>query len=252
MSAPADFYDALAPLYHLIFADWEASVERQGAALDALLRQRWGQGPLAVLDVACGIGTQALGLARRGHRVTGSDISPAAVARARREAAARGLDIPFSVADMREARSRHTGEFDVVIACDNALPHLLGDDELLQALRQMHACARPGGGCLVTVRDYDREERIGVQVKPYGARDEDGARWLIWQVWEFHGDVYDLAMYFTADRGGDLCETRVFRSRYRALGTGELAGLMRRAGFESVERLDGIIHQPVLMGRRAG
>ena len=33
-----DFYDRLAPFYHLIFPDWEASIARQAAALDAVIR----------------------------------------------------------------------------------------------------------------------------------------------------------------------------------------------------------------------
>lgn len=31
------FYDELAPLYHLVYEDWEASVARQGSALGSLL-----------------------------------------------------------------------------------------------------------------------------------------------------------------------------------------------------------------------
>jgi hypothetical protein len=68
---------------------------------------------------------------------------------------------------MRAAHDHHGREFDVVIACNNAIPHLLSDDEILLAFRQMRDCTRPGGGCLVTVRDYDREERGTGLVKPY-------------------------------------------------------------------------------------
>lgn len=244
------FYDDLAPFYHLIFPDWDASIRRQAAALDTILRERWGDGRLSILDVACGIGTQALGLAALGHRVTASDLSAAEVERAREEARKRGLTIPFSVADMRRAAAHHQGPFDVVIACDNAVPHLLTDAELLAAFEQFFACTRPGGGCLITVRDYDREERTGVQVKPFGVRDEGGVRYLIWQVWEFRGEVYDLAMYFVADRGGADCVTRVMRSRYYAVGTDRLMALLRQAGFVDVERVDGGFYQPVLVGRR--
>ena len=97
------FYDQLAPFYHLIFPDWEASIQRQSAALEGILRERWGDDRLTILDVACGIGTQALGLAASGHRVTASDISAEAVRRAEREARQRALSIRFSVADMRRA-----------------------------------------------------------------------------------------------------------------------------------------------------
>jgi len=73
------------------------------------VQERWGEGRLSILDAACGIGTQALGLAAMGHRVTGSDLSVAAVERARRQARDRGLSIPFSVADMRHLRNHHRG-----------------------------------------------------------------------------------------------------------------------------------------------
>ena len=244
------FYNQLAPFYHLIFPDWQASIQRQAAVLDAIIRERWGEAPLDILDVACGIGTQALGLAALGHRLTASDVAAGAVARAQREARERSLEISFSVADMRQASAHHCRQFDLVIACDNAVPHLLTDEDLLTAFEQFFACARPGGGCLLTVRDYDREDRSGTQVKPYGVRAEGAVRYLVWQVWEFRGPVYDLAMYFVEDRGGPTCMTNVLRSQYYAVGTGELMALMRRAGFVQVERIDDRFYQPVLLGKR--
>ena len=69
---------------------------------------------------------------------------------------------------MRVAHDHHGREFDVVIACDNAIPHLPSDDEILLAFWQMRDCTRPGDGYLVTVRDYDREEPGTGLVKPYG------------------------------------------------------------------------------------
>lgn len=210
-----------------------------------------GDGRLSILDVACGIGTQALGLAALGHRVTASDLSAGAVKRAGREARSRGLAIRFSVADMRHAATHHQKQFDLVIACDNAVPHLLTDEALVAAFGQFLACTRPGGSCLITLRDYDREDRGGVQVKPYGVRDEGGVRYLLWQVWEFHGQVYDLAMYFVTDRGGSECTTQVMRSRYYAVGTDRVMELMRQVGFVQVERIDGRFYQPILLGRRS-
>ncbi len=85
-----------------------------------------------MLDAAVGIGTQALGLATHGFQVTGSDISPAAVQRAGGDAARRGIRLPCLVADVRALPVR-SATFDAVIACDNALPHLLSEDEIHQA-----------------------------------------------------------------------------------------------------------------------
>lgn len=246
----ADFYDKIAPFYHLIYPDWEASIGRQAAAIDGIVREAWGDGVKSVLDVACGVGTQSLGLAALGYAVTASDLSSDAVERARREAAARGVRVDFSVADMRDARGHHRGEFDLVIACDNALPHLLTDADLLGAFRELSLCVRPGGGCLISVRDYDKEERGGTQVKPYGLRVEGGRRYLVFQVWEFNGAIYDLSMYFIEDRGGADCITHVMRSRYYAVGVGRLIELMAEAGFRDVKRIDGRFFQPVLIGTR--
>jgi hypothetical protein len=89
-----------------------------------------------------------------------------------------------------------------------------------------------------------------VQVKPYGVRVEGGVRYLVFQVWEFHGEVYDLAMYFVEDRGGPEGRTRVLRTRYYAVGTDKLLSLMRRAGFGDARRLDGAFFPPVLIGKR--
>jgi SAM-dependent methyltransferase len=245
-----DFYDRLTPFYHLIFPDWDASIERQAVELGGIIRERWGAGARSILDVACGTGTQSIGLAMRGFAVTGSDLSARAVERARAEAQRRGVTIEFSVADMRSAHEHHARPFDVVIACDNAIPHLLNDEDLLLALRQMCQCTRPGGGCLVTVRDYEKEERGTGLLKPYGVRDRDGKRYIIFQVWDFQGEVYDLSMYFIVDDGTDRPTTHVMRSKYYAIGTTRLLELMRQAGFVSVERLDGPFYQPVLVGSR--
>src|SRR5579864_2101202 len=96
-----DFYDQLAGNYHLIFEDWEASIRRQASVLAAILKRECGPAAtVKVLDCACGIGTQALGLAKFGFQITACDLSPAAVERIRMEAEKRGLSVRTFVADM--------------------------------------------------------------------------------------------------------------------------------------------------------
>ncbi|HEV8711229.1 MAG TPA: hypothetical protein VGX03_00160 [Candidatus Binatia bacterium] len=72
--ATATFYDQLAPFYHLIYPDWEASVNQQTIALDSIIKEYWGERVESILDLACGIGTQALGLASLGYAVAASDV----------------------------------------------------------------------------------------------------------------------------------------------------------------------------------
>jgi SAM-dependent methyltransferase len=247
---PDEFYDQLAPFYHLIYPDWETSMTQQAAALDRIMQECWGAETTTILDVACGIGTQALGLARLGYQVTAADLSRAAVARARREAAARRLDLRCFVADMRHLAVSSRQHYDVVLACDNAVPHLLTDEDILTAFRGLYTCVRPGGGCLITVRDYDREDRTGIQVKPYGLRIEGRTRYLLFQVWEFCGTLYELALYCIEDRGGQDGITRILRTTYYAIGTETLMALMAQAGFRDVQRLEERFYQPVLIGTK--
>ncbi len=245
------FYDQLAPFYHLIYPDWKASVRHQGEQLSAVIAAEWPSSKTA-LDVSCGIGTQAIGLAMQGFSVQGSDLSTKEVERAKREASEFGVSIDFSVCDMREALAHHGTGFDIVLSCDNSLPHLLTDQDILISLKQMAACVSIGGGCVITVRDYNKEERGKNLVKPYGVRVENGNRYLLFQVWDFEGDRYDFTFYFVVENlSTGQTETHAMRSSYYAVGTSRLCELMEQAGFINVRRLDGVFYQPVLVGTRA-
>lgn len=251
MTDSSRFYAELTPFYHLIYQDWDKSIQRQASALDSVIREQWGRAR-TVLDVSCGIGTQAIGLAALGYKITASDLSPTEIERAKAEAAKRRLNIALSVADMREAFSHHARQFDVVISCDNSIPHLLTDADILAAFRQFRLCVRSGGGCIVSVRDYEKEDLSKQQVKPYGLREENGVRWLLWQVWDPHGATYDVTLYCVEDRGGAECRTHAMRTTYYAIGITRLMELMREAGFENVERLDGRFFQPLIVGMSSG
>jgi glycine/sarcosine N-methyltransferase len=151
----AAFYDGFAAEYHLVYGDdWDNAVDVQGAALARLIR-RARPSARDVLDCACGIGTQAIGLARRGYRVVGTDISPRSIERGRVEAVRLGANVAFDVADFRDL-DPVPGDFDVVMCCDNALPHLIDDADVDRALRAMRAKLRPGGLLVVSMRDFDR------------------------------------------------------------------------------------------------
>lgn len=248
MSVPA-FYDGLAPLYHLIFEDWNASVARQGKALAALIGECWGPGARSVLDAAVGIGTQALGLLALGFRVTGSDVSRVAVDRAQREAAARHLQLTCTVADFRALPVR-PASVDVVIVCDNALAHLETPGEIETALRQCFGCVRPGGGCLISMRDYGSPPPSGtVEVRPYGERVWEGRRYHLRQVWSWRGPRYDLSFEITPVDSAEDSAT-ILKSSCLAIPVARVAELMSSVGFQQVRRVDNRFFQPVLVGTR--
>src|SRR5512138_447826 len=143
------FYDQLSPFYKYIFQDWNASVERHATILDGVIREYFGVKVHSILDAACGIGTQTIGLAKKGYQITASDISEGAINRARQEATERNLSITFCVADMRRLQQTIQTKFDVVIACDNAVPHLLTDAEIGDAFREFYQVTSESGGCII-------------------------------------------------------------------------------------------------------
>jgi SAM-dependent methyltransferase len=239
------FYDQLAPFYHLLFEDWDASMARQAAVLDSLIRARWpGRRPVTV-DLAAGIGTQAIGLAGLGYSLTASDLSRRAVLRARQEAERRLVRFPVAVADFQSLPYRD-GAFDLAIAADNALPHLLSDTALRTAIRECYRCLRPAGGLLFSVRDYGPPPPMGtVEHHPYGWRRWGEQRYYVDQEWRWDGACYDFRI--TASRSPGDEPSYSFAGRYYAVPVVTLQSLCRAAGFVQVERMDGEYYQPVIV-----
>ncbi len=245
----AEFYDQLAPYYTYLYADWEASVRRQAAVLTGIVREFFGADAQRILDAACGIGTQSIGLAAAGYSLTASDISPVEVERARQIAQQRQLPIDFHVADMRQLRAVIPEQFDVVIACDNAVPHLLTDSDILQAFQQFHDCTTARGGCIISVRDYANLERGGQQLHPRLTHEVPGGRIVMFDRWEFDGDYYDLTIYAVEDRGQPAAVTHILRGgRYYCVTIDRLEQLLKQAGFQQVITLRERFFQPVLVG----
>ncbi|RDV11000.1 class I SAM-dependent methyltransferase [Arthrobacter sp. RT-1] len=238
MATPEEFYDALASEYHLLFADWWWAAQWHGRLIAGILAER-GITRGRLLDCTCGIGTQALPLATLGYDVTATDVSKAAVARARVEAAARGIDVAFKVCDVRDLRDHVDGTFDVVITCDNALPHLLTDEHLQRALGSIRACLRPRGLLLISLRDYDALRLTrpgGVSLSVHG---EAGSRHGSGQSWRWSADAeyVDIELFtFTEDAAGSW-RARSATTRYRALPRANLDERLISAGFHDVQWL---------------
>jgi SAM-dependent methyltransferase len=254
---PTGFYDGLAERYHLIFMDWAASRARQGEVLDRVIQAALGAGAKEVLDASCGIGTQALGLAARGHHVFASDISPASVARTEREATAAGLKFTgLAVADMRTLSDQLSQRFDVVLSCDNALPHLLEDAELAAAAHHLHAVLRPGGLLIATIRDYDAVETKPGAAVPTEMRvlGEGASRRVTFQVWTWAADgrSYEVEQFILQPQG-EGWSTMSVRTRYRALKREELSRALTDAGFVDVRwhmPQESGFYQPLVTARR--
>jgi SAM-dependent methyltransferase len=97
-----------------------------------------------LLDAGCGTGENALLAAGRGADVTGIDVAPTAIARARAKAAARGLAARFEVADALDL-GRLGLTADIVI--DSGVFHVFGDDDRARYVASLAGVLRPAGVC---------------------------------------------------------------------------------------------------------
>ncbi len=96
--------------------------------------------PCAVLDAGCGTGSLSVVLAGLGHRVTGIDLSPVMIARARAKAAAERLTVAFEVMDAAQPQLA-PGQFDALL-CRHLLWAL---PRPAQVLARWAALLRSGG-----------------------------------------------------------------------------------------------------------
>ena len=242
-------YEPFADHYHLIFDDWDQAIERQARILNKLLA---AQGcPLKILDCACGIGTQALGFARYGHRVVASDLSQAAVSRATREAERHGLAISFHVSDMTSMTEIADRDFDVVVAMDNALPHLSAE-QLVRAIKAVSSKLKPNGLFTASIRDYDALilQRPAMQQPAfYGS---EGRRRIVHQVWDWIDEArYTLHLFITTQSDQEWT-THHFVSEYRALQRIEVSRVLQSTGFQDVRWLmpsESGFYQPLVVAR---
>jgi len=89
-------------------------------------------GPLRVLDLACGTGKHLIEFARDGHRCHGIDQQEWKLEKAAEQARALGLDIGFTHADLRTLEL--PGKYDLVV-CLYAMSTMTTDEDAEAALR---------------------------------------------------------------------------------------------------------------------
>lgn len=247
-------YDEFAAHYDQIFENWEASIRQQAIVLAEILGRECGDTkPVCVLDCACGIGTQSLGLSAMGFEVTGCDVSSGAVQRARLEASKRGLTIPLWIANMERLSEIAQSNFDAVICMDNSLPHLETDEQLLQAAREAYGKLRPGGSFIGSIRDYDGliVERPTSQGPTF--HSDRGGRRIVFQVWDWLDERrYRFHLYITRSTESDW-QTFHFTSIYRAVLQSELRQILEHAGYSDVRWLspsESGFYQPIFIAHR--
>ena len=227
------FYDNLASQYDKLFLDWKSTTHEQAVILDKLFHDNGFDKSARVLDCACGIGTQAIGLASLGYSVTASDISDGELKEAKVRAEDNQVKIRFEHADFCALSEIVSEKFDIIICMDNALPHMLTKSSLEAAIRSITNQLVTGGMFVASIRDYDAILKDKPPYSPpYIHKTEKGQR-ISFQTWTWNDDRYKLTQYIIEDE--ETLKTSKFDCEYRATRREELAEILLSGGCSKVE-----------------
>ena len=227
------FYDNMASQYDKLFADWQATTREQAEILDRIFRSCGFDRTAGILDCACGIGTQAIGLAAIGYPVTASDISDGELAEAEKRAAQNNVSIRFAHADFCALSEAFAEPFDIVICMDNALPHMLTRESLEAAVKSITGQLRPGGLFVASIRDYDSLLKTKPPYSPPYIHKTANGRRVSFQTWEWEDDLYRLTQYIIDDEAS--LSVSKFDCAYRTIRREELTELLLENGCSEVE-----------------
>lgn len=238
MTAPRFDTDAIFDDDYLYFFA-EALEERADEETDLIWRLLGLEPGMDVLDLACGHGRIANRLAERGARVTGLDRTPLFLEVARRDAAARGVEVDYVEGDMRELPWE--GAFDRVVSWYTSYGYF--DDEAnREVLGDVHEALKPGGAVLIEGNNL-------AELLP---------RWLPAVVIEKGDDlVVDHGVFEPITGRADTertvvrdGRTRRFSFSVRMFVAAELGDWLREAGFDQVRFTDGAGEPLTAQGRR--
>lgn len=184
-----------------------------------------------VLEVACGTGRLTLPIAAENIPITGIDVSPAMLARAREKS---------SVVDwqQQDARTIELGrQFALIFIATNALQHLHDLESVLAFLRRARAHLMPGGVLILDVFNPSLEKLARGMGSPRPHKKfslPDGRLVEVTSDSEYHRESQVLHFVLTYFHQGKVLHVKDVR--LRCFFPEELVALCRLGGFDIEKR----------------
>ena len=192
-----------------------------------------GSRPSRILDLGCGPGLYAQRLAASGHSVRGIDFSPASIAYARENAAAKGLDCTYTLGDVRTT-AFEAAAYDLVMFIYGEF-NVFCPADVRAILGKAYAALKPGGKLLLEPSNEKSIQTLGVE--PAG--------WYTAQSGLFSDEPYLLlketfwdaqiraatTRYYCVDAASGRVERYV--ASYQAYSTEALCALLESTGFQN-------------------
>jgi glycine/sarcosine N-methyltransferase len=237
------------------FVNWENRLAYEIPFIERQLQSlapAFGQA-LKVLDAACGTGMHALALASKGLDVTGTDLSPEMIQKARLNSHNAGMNLRFEVAGFGSlSKTFSAGTFDAILCLGNSLPHLLTPSDLASALADFNACLRPGGLLLIQNRNFDSVMATKERWMEPQTHREGEQEWVFQRFYDFEPDnLIHFNMVTLTRKAKGSWVSSITSTHLRAQPQKELLEALTTAKFSSVHSfgsLSGELFVPLTSG----
>lgn len=220
-------------------AFWRAAVPAEATTAEVDFLGRFARPGSRVLDVPCGSGRHSLELARRGHPVTGLDVSTEAIGFAQAGARDEGLAVDLRVGDMAAVPADL--RVDLAICMGNSFGYL-DHAGTLRFLADLAGVVEPGGALVIDsgfvaesfLPGLHLEEPAmtigGIEAVSVNEYDVADSRWIT---------------HFTFRRGEQVHSGTSVQHVYTAA---EMIRMVRAAGFASTELFGDTAGTPYTIG----
>ena len=219
-------YHALASSYDRLTndVDYEATVDFYFQIL-----QREGLRPRTAVDLACGTGSVALLLARKGLQVTAVDLSEEMLTVAAQKAQDEENPPRFVCQPLQELRLPRA--VDLAVCALDSLDYILDPADCEMAIKRIWKALNPGGIFIFDVNTPEKLRAMEGQV----FLDEDDDVYCVWRG-EFDEETnicsYGMDLF---QRQGNLWERSFEEHREYAYSQNQLTGYLKNAGFTHIE-----------------
>lgn len=220
-----DAYHELAQSYDRLTndVDYDATVDFYYEIL-----KREGVMPRTAVDLACGTGSVALRLAKKGLQVTAVDMSWEMLMVAQQKAMEAGVQPQFACQKLQEL-SLPRG-VDLAVCALDSMDYILDPADCEAAIRRVYKALNPGGCFIFDVNTPEKLRSMDGQI----FLDEDDDVYCIWRG-EFDENTnicsYGMDLF---QRRGDVWHRSFEEHREYAYSAQQLTSYLRDAGFTSV------------------
>ena len=219
-------YENLAVSYDRLTndVDYEATVDFYWQIL-----AREGLSPRTAADLACGTGSVALLLAKKGLEVIGVDLSEDMLCQANQKAQEQNADVRFvcqSLQTLRLARG-----VDLAVCALDSLDYITDPRDCQEAIGRIYRVLNPGGCFIFDVNTPEKLRAMDGQV----FLDEDEDVYCVWRgEFEEENNVCSYAMDLF-QRQGNVWVRSFEEHREYAYSAQQLVAYLRQAGFTAIE-----------------